>query len=112
MKEIFEKIYIKSEADLPTIHTWYIAHSKVVDDLIWLHPLSSIWADIDWYLRPAEPMKSAEEYASQSLPSDEEIEKWAREDIKAFSPNNSDAYYDVAFHARLRGIEWLKSKLK
>ena len=52
MKELFEKVYIESEADLPKEDMWYIAFSGVINDFVHAHPTKSIWKDIDWYLRP------------------------------------------------------------
>ena len=44
---------------------------------------------------------------------DEEIEEWAKNDIKIFSPSDSDAYFDVAYHARIKGAKAMRdNKIK
>jgi len=81
MKELYEKIYIKSEADLPKNGTMCIVHCKwgIIEDKglpyttleFHLHPKDiEVWLTyIDWYLQPME------QYASQRMPSEEKIKK-------------------------------------
>jgi len=51
-RELYEKVFINSEEDLPK-EGKYIAHSKkhhIIREfpVLW----TQIWLDIDWYLRP------------------------------------------------------------
>lgn len=53
--EMFEKVYIKSEADLPTEKERYICHrlNFGMDSIGWEKGCSTLWMkNIDWYLRP------------------------------------------------------------
>lgn len=59
MKELFEKIYIKSEADLPNIEDVYFVHLKSDNEIAeWCFYLEGDHREwlkyIDWYLQPLE----------------------------------------------------------
>jgi hypothetical protein len=79
MKELYEKIYIKSESDLPKVPGNYIAHSKSRKIGWWGYDCTETKDDIitwmtyvDWYLLPVKDSLREELTLKGSLPSDEE----------------------------------------
>ena len=76
-EETYEKVYIKTEADLPEEDGFYIASCKnyAVLEYHYCNEVKRDWLkDIDWYLKPIEPV------------SDEDIEKAA---LRLFPPSRN-----------------------
>ena len=74
METVYRNVFIKSKADLPKYGNYYVKWKDSEDISLWplQHNKSSIvfWLKyIDWYLQPVE------------LPSDEEIEILAEEEV-------------------------------
>jgi len=71
--ELYKKVYIHSVNDLPKEEDEYYVHKigRGLDIFNWYGAnFSSGWLEeIDWYLHP---------FPDQDLPSDEEIEEWAK----------------------------------
>ena len=78
MKELFKKVYIKSEADLPTEDGWYSVFNKRriggFGSSYYSQELKELWIkDIDWYFQPITEQSSV-------VVTDEEIEKASNDD--------------------------------
>jgi hypothetical protein len=99
--EIYKKVYIQSEVDLPKDANWYFIFqsSRGMDVLFYTGDLENKtnWlSKVDWYLLPVE------------LPSDEKIEKWAD-----FCADNSVGEFDtkvIIKAALMLGARWTKEK--
>lgn len=89
MEEYFEKVYIRSEADLPKNEGRYLCHMKDKDEILNLWSDDSDWRYADWYLRPVE--------AEQEKVTDEDIINYALEYIshKSLKPANKGLIKDA-----------------
>jgi len=73
--ELFKKVYIKDELDLPKEYSRLISHYKDEENVFYriyeppydVDEISYIIADIDWYLQPTEI----------KFPSEEHFREWA-----------------------------------
>ena len=93
MKELYEKVFIKTEADLPKENGKYICMIKNINHPALLqydiqskgkYGYSKQWLElVDWYLKPTEPV------------SDEDIEIF----IKVHPGNTNDFIIDTAVSA-------------
>ena len=96
-REMFKKVYIKSEADLPKERDYYVVHRKGSDcdyptAIQFFLPKNAtsinVWNDYDWYLRPVpQPeRKMAEDILEKHFPlviADKD--EWAIEVLKCMS---------------------------
>ena len=111
-KELFEKVYIRSEADLPKEEGWYICSGKgQLRKYYWRNGESDIWIisnRIDWYLRPLE----AEQPSNNRLQSKDSANnlKTAEEILKDEMPENLWTFicsYPVAYKSEEKLVEWI-----
>ena len=97
-EETYEKVYIKTEADLPEEDGFYIASCKnyAVLEYHYCNEVKRDWLkDIDWYLKPVEPV------------SDEYIEKWANsiEKIEEYMPFTLQTHIRKKIECRIEGAK-------
>lgn len=73
--EYFEKVYVRSEDDLPEIHDLYLVETKENGLMFyyWHRKYSSVdWmTDVDWYLRPVKQINDSDD--DQNLAGDYDI---------------------------------------
>uniref|UniRef100_A0A6M3LU83 Uncharacterized protein n=2 Tax=viral metagenome TaxID=1070528 RepID=A0A6M3LU83_9ZZZZ len=102
MDELFKKIYVKSEADLPGDNKKYDVFWKG-NDFHRMHgwTMRRYFNDIGWYLQPIEEQESK----SEKQVTDKIIEKWAK-DVN--QRNFSYSFYE----GLIKGAKWMKDKLK
>jgi len=109
--DYFKKVYIKSEADLPKEEGYYFVGTKAntdrkMDLFYWRFTNFAqgreCWLnDIDWYLLPV------------SIPSDEEIEKWAEEESKVEIEEDGEVktYSTCISEFYIEGAKWMRDEL-
>jgi len=106
MKEIYEKIYIKSESDLPKKTGNYFVAEKDNNKYIFLcsfecnNVMSKLWLrDIDWYLQPIE------------LPSEKLISEEASKQVSLYLKARNNPTVDL--HKRfVHMAKWMLSQIK
>lgn len=104
--ELYKKIFIKSEADLPKEEGSYYAHDRsysndfIITDFFdkKQHGIFNWLQNIDWYFQPLP------ESPAQGMPTDEEIELELKKYLKDFFDQGE---YDNM----VSGAKWFKSRL-
>jgi len=109
--ELFKKVYIHSEDDLPKETGRYLGHEKCFksQDLLDSYHYDKDDKDFccdwlntfDWYLLPV------------PLPSDKEIKQWIKKDRQSLIDCEVATSGELMerFHGREEGVAWLKSRL-
>jgi len=110
--ELFKKVYIHSEKDLPKEAGFYFLHWKHTNDRMhtqmgvqyYDESIKGLWFGkgwYDWYLLPV------------SIPSDEEIEKWAEEESKVEIEEDGEVktYSTCISEFYIEGAKWMRDEL-
>ncbi len=115
--ELFKKVYIRSEDDLPKEQVRYFVYTKEYQErpnVFYWFPNNiecrSRWLNqVDWYLQPI----SEEEYLASKLPSEEEIKTYCDNEVRPFfiKGENVHAYFRSSlFDGIVKYINKLKGK--
>jgi len=106
MKEIYEKIYIKSESDLPKDDNMYVVKIKDNDKLYVFEAyiVRSYGTGIDWYLQPISDTELI-------VPDSDEISERARLEVSHYLKARNNPSEDL--YKRLTGMsKWAISEIK
>lgn len=111
-KDLYEMVYVESEADLPKEEGWYICSGKgQLRKYYWRNGESDIWIisnRIDWYLRPLEAEQPSNN-RQQSKDSANNL-KTAEEILKGEMSENLWTFicsYPVSYKSEEKLVEWI-----